>query len=73
MDHMLGGLFTAEPPEKAIFTLGVADQYDQCSASKHLVSWTEVKCSSSILVWRIPGTEEPGGLPSVMSHRVGHD
>ena len=28
---------------------------------------------SSILAWRIPGTEEPGGLPSVGSHRVGHD
>ena len=28
---------------------------------------------SSVLVWRIPGTAEPGGLPSVGSHRVGHD
>ena len=28
---------------------------------------------SSILAWRIPGTEEPGGLPSMGSHRVGHD
>ena len=28
---------------------------------------------SSILAWRIPGTEEPSGLPSVGSHRVGHD
>ena len=28
---------------------------------------------SSILAWRIPGTEEPVGLPSVGSHRVGHD
>ena len=27
---------------------------------------------SSILAWRIPGTEEPGGLPSMGSHRVGH-
>ena len=26
-----------------------------------------------ILAWRIPGTGEPGGLPSVESHRVGHD
>ena len=25
------------------------------------------------LAWRIPGTEEPGGLPSVGSQRVGHD
>ena len=28
---------------------------------------------SSVVAWRIPGTEEPGGLPSVGSHRVGHD
>ena len=27
----------------------------------------------SILAWRIPGTREPGGLPSMGSHRVGHD
>ena len=28
---------------------------------------------SSVLAWGIPGTEEPGGLPSMGSHRVGHD
>ena len=28
---------------------------------------------SSILAWRIPGMGEPGGLPSLESHRVGHD
>ena len=28
---------------------------------------------SSVLAWRIPGTEEPGGLPSLGSHRVRHD
>ena len=28
---------------------------------------------SSVLVWRIPGMGEPGGLPSMGSHRVGHD
>ena len=28
---------------------------------------------SSVLAWRIPGTGEPGGLPSIRSHRVGHD
>ena len=28
---------------------------------------------SSVLSWRIPGTGEPGGLPSMGSHRVGHD
>jgi len=28
---------------------------------------------SSILAWRIPRTEEPGGLQSIASQRVGHD
>ena len=28
---------------------------------------------SSVLAWRIPGMVEPGGLPSMGSHRVGHD
>ena len=26
-----------------------------------------------VLAWRIPGTEEPGGLPSMGSYRVGHN
>ena len=44
--------------------------------------WSDFACThalekdtaahSSILAWRVPGTEEPGGLPSVRSHRVGH-
>ena len=33
----------------------------------------EMETHSSILAWRIPGTAEPGGLPSMGSHRVGHD
>ena len=33
----------------------------------------EMATHSSVLVWRIPGTGEPGGLPSMGSHRVGHD
>ena len=28
---------------------------------------------SSVLAWRIPGVAEPGGLPSMGSHRVGHN
>ena len=28
---------------------------------------------SSVLAWRIPGMGEPGGLPAMGSHRVGHD
>ena len=33
----------------------------------------EMATHSSVLAWRIPGTGEPGGLPSPGSHRVGHD
>ena len=33
----------------------------------------EMAPHSSVLTWRIPGTGEPGGLPSVGSHRIGHD
>ena len=33
----------------------------------------EMAIHSSVLAWRIPGMGEPGGLPSMGSHRVGHD
>ena len=33
----------------------------------------EMATHSSVLTWRIPETEEPSRLPSVGSHRVGHD
>ena len=33
----------------------------------------EMATHSSVLAWRIAGTEEPGGLPSMGSHKVGHD
>ena len=33
----------------------------------------EMATHSSVLAWRIQWTEEPGGLPSMGSHRVGHD
>ena len=32
----------------------------------------EMATHSSVLSWRILGTEEPGGLPSIGSHRIGH-
>ena len=32
----------------------------------------EMATHSGVLAWRIPGTGEPGGLPSMGSHRVGH-
>ena len=33
----------------------------------------EMATHSSVLAWRIPGIGDPGGLPSVGSHRIGHD
>ena len=33
----------------------------------------EMATYSSVLAWRIPGMGEPSGLPSMGSHRVGHD
>ena len=33
----------------------------------------EIATHSSVLAWRIPGMEEPGGLPSMESHRVRHN
>ena len=38
----------------------------------HFNALKEMATHSSILAWRIPGTEKPGGLPSMGSHRVGH-
>ena len=39
----------------------------------HCFSEKEMAPHSSVLAWRVPGTGEPGGLPSMGSHRVGHD
>ena len=40
----------------------------------HFHAWErEMATHSSVLAWRIPGTGEPGGLPSMGSHRVGHN
>ena len=50
---------------------------DRHSFSLSLISFTslekEMATHSSVLAWRIPGTEETGGLLSMGSHRVGHD
>ena len=40
----------------------------------HFHAWEkELATHFSVLAWRIPGTREPGGLPSMAMHRVGHD
>ena len=41
--------------------------------SRLVILEKEMAIHSSVLAWRIPGTGKPGGLPSMGSHRVGHD
>ena len=50
--------------------------YVKQMTNKYLVYSTgekEMAIHSRVLAWRIPGMAEPGGLPPVGSHRVGHD
>ena len=57
--------------------LGVAKSRTQLSDftfTFHFPAWEkEMATHSSVLAWRIPGMAEPGGLPSMGSHRVEHD
>ena len=47
--------------------------YKDSLLTDNLLLEKEMATHSSVLAWRIPGTGEPGGLPSMGSHRVGHD
>ena len=51
---------------------GVADTTERLPFHFHALE-KEMATHSSVLTWRIPGTGEPGGLPSMGSQRVGHD
>ena len=46
---------------------------NQCCPSYHFKRLRDLWTHSSVLAWRIPGTGGPGGLPSMGSHRVGHN
>ena len=55
---------------------GVAEGQTRLSDFTFIFTFTlekEMATHSSVLAWRIPGTGEPGGLPSMVSRRVGHD
>ena len=54
---------------------GVSKSRTQLSTRHNVINALEKEMAihSSVLAWRIPGTGEPGGLPSMRSHRVGHD
>ena len=57
---------TARRDEKAFLS-------DQCKEIEENNRMGKTRDLFSFLAWRIPGTEEPSGLPSMGSHRVGHD
>ena len=56
---------------------GVAKSWTQLSDFTFTIYFhaleKETATHSSVLAWRIPGKAEPDGLPSMGSHRVGHD
>ena len=63
-------------PKQAKYTLLQCTQYKLSWSSEFgfpLLSEKAMATHSSVLAWRLPGTGEPGGLPSLGSHRVGHD
>ena len=63
--------------EKLLYAYGVAKS--QTRLSDFTVTFhfhaleKDMATHSSFLAWRVPGTGEPGGLPSMGSHGVGHD
>ena len=52
---------------------GPALQEPQAGGLPAFSAEKEMAAHSSVLAWRIPGTGEPGGLPSMGLHRVRHD
>ena len=52
---------------------GVAQSWTQLKRLSMPALEKEMATHSSVLAWRIPGMGEPGGLPSMGSHRVGPD
>ena len=68
--------FMAESPSTVILELkkkkSVHTSTFSCPICQEVME-KEMATHSSVLAWRIPGTGEPGGLPSMGSHKVGHD
>ena len=57
-------------PHQASCSAGLFHVFD---AFSHMLLEKEMATYSSVLAWRIPGMAEPGGMPSMGSHRVGHN
>ena len=71
-------IFVPPPPPHFLLTLAATNSF--LVSVSLFYFWLEVEVlekematHSSVLAWRIPGTGEPGGLPPMGSHRVGHD
>ena len=60
--ELAGRFFTTESRGKTIF-----------SSILHYRIKKEMATHSRVLAWRVPGMGEPSGLPSMRSHRVGHN
>ena len=67
---LLPGLLASTLTPNQLFSL--SNQRDLLVPHFHALE-KEMATHFSILAWRIPGTQEPGGLPSMGSHRVGRD
>ena len=64
--------WTEEPG--SLWGLEESDTTEQLHFTFHFPALEkEMGTHSSVLAWRIPGTAEPGGLPSMGSHRAGHN
>ena len=71
VDGHLGCFHVLDTVNSAIMNTGVHVSFSIMAFQSVLEK--EMATHSSILAWRILGTEEPGGLPSMGLHRVGHD
>ena len=58
---------------RILTTNWLSNLFPYCTSPQRWGLEKEMATHSSILAWRIPCTEEPGGLPPMGSHRVGHD
>ena len=69
-----GYQFNSQIPERALFRYVVAYILSDFTCTFHFHALEEEMAThSNVLAWRIPGLAEPGGLPSMGSHRVGHN
>ena len=73
--HTLSKDFTDDIERVAKSLVALQDQLDFLAevVLQNRRGLNQMATHSSVLAWRIPGTGEPGGLPSMGSHRVGHN